>query len=413
MKTSEKQKHDLSGSALTLQYDGTGTATAALAAGTLTIARSNVNAFTLVYTGSAATCTAAIASNTLTIARAAEEAIEVKYAGEEEVATITIADNILTILIRDAPTVLDLTHSDYNTIAKVITTLDAIPDVSASLVTGAINTNTGISLDAIAETSIKTKQKLKYTPANLTWDLASGSYNTITKIIAALDALDLYTCTIAAGAVGTGAGTTMNNLAATSIKTQLILKSSPAAATYDLSTAPYDTLAELIAALDAVADLSCDAVTEYTSHPSAQLVTFEATNINNPITFEMDYSALTSNFLALGYPIGIRGWDTLALYVKVDINSSKDTRFKFLVKPTPADEDLFLIDHSKISCPNASLSAAKDYIELDSDADQSIEIVLPSIYGIDAIQIQISAGTVGVTAGKILSIEYVRTKGGG
>ena len=43
--------------ALTLLYTGTGTATAALAANTLTIARANVHAFNLKYTGTG-TCNA-------------------------------------------------------------------------------------------------------------------------------------------------------------------------------------------------------------------------------------------------------------------------------------------------------------------------------------------------------------------
>jgi hypothetical protein len=70
------------------------------------------------------------------------------------------------------------------------------------------------------------------------------------------------------------------------------------------------------------------------------------------------------------------------------------------------------MDHNRIKCPNATIPATKNYIELDSDADQLIEVVIPDLYGIEAVQVQISAETAGASPGAITSIEYMRTKEG-
>jgi hypothetical protein len=70
------------------------------------------------------------------------------------------------------------------------------------------------------------------------------------------------------------------------------------------------------------------------------------------------------------------------------------------------------MDHNRVKCPYATIPATKDYIELDSDADQLVEVVIPDLYGIAAVQVQVSAGTVGETAGAITAIEYFRTKEG-
>ena len=492
-------------SALTLLYTGTGTATAALAANTLTVTRANVNAFTLTYTGSAATCTvaqdadtltiartaepaialtyigtaatctAAVAANTLTIARTAEDAFTLTYTGANPTATVKVVGTTLTYDIGAGDVAIDLTNESYNTIAKVVAALDALDDVTCTLATGAINTNAGTTLNALSVTSIKTALNLDYTPADLTYDLTNGSYDTIAKVVTVLDALDLYTCTLISGAINTNASTTLNNKTATSIKTVLnltytpadltwdltnasyntlaeiiaalealdlytctiatgaigtdasglldtleaasiktakVLKYSYADLTYDLTNGSYDTLAELIAVLDAVADLTCTAVTSHTGSASIQLVAFEAASINTALTLTMNYATLTATYNDIGDPIGVKGWDSLALYVKVDINSTNNPRFKFLGKTEADDTDLFLMDHNRIKCPSATVPATEDYIELDSDADQLVEIVIPELYGIAAVQVQVSAGTVGATAGAITAIEYVRTKEG-
>ena len=70
------------------------------------------------------------------------------------------------------------------------------------------------------------------------------------------------------------------------------------------------------------------------------------------------------------------------------------------------------MDHNRIKCPSATIPATKDYIELDSDADQLVEIIIPDLYGIEAVQVQVSAGTAGASPGAITSIEYFRTKEG-
>lgn len=399
--------------AFTLTYTGTGVATAAVASNTLTITRANANAFTLTYTGSAATCTVAQDSDTLTIARTAENAFTLTYTGEEETATVAVAANTLTYVIGTAePVSYDLTNESYNTIAKVVAALDAVDGLTCTLATGAVNTNTGTTLNNLTATSIKTALALKYTPANLTWDLTNASYNTLAEIIAALEALDLYTCTLATGAIGTDNSALLDTLEAASIKTAKTLKYSYADLTYDLTNASYDTLSELIAALDAVADLTCTAVTTHTGNSSILLADFEAASINTALTPVMSQVKFTASYNDIGEPIGVKGWDSLALYVKVDINDTQNARLRFYGKTEVADTDLFLMDHNRIKCPNATVPATENYIELDSDADQLVEVIIPELYGIEAVQVQISAGTAGASPGTITSIEYMRTMEG-
>jgi len=400
-------------SALTLLYTGTGTATAANAANTLTIARANVEGFTLTYTGTG-TATVAQAADVLTIARANVHAFSISYTPTaEETATITIDATKVILTIDGTPTNYAFADGDKDTIAKMVAVLDAVSGISCTIDAGATGASNSNLLDAMEATDlVAAAVTATYTPADETHDLTAGAKDTFTEIIAILHAEADLTCTIATGISGSTASTLLDALEAASINTAKTLTYTPADATYDLTHADRNLLSELIAELDAVTDLTCTAVTTHTGNASIQLVAFEAASINTALTMTMNYASLTATFNDIGEPIGVKGWDSLALYVKVDINSSQNARLKFMAKTEVEDTDLFLMDHNRIKCPYATIPATEDYIELDSDADQLIEVVIPDLYGIAAVQVQVSAGTVGETAGAITAIEYVRTKEG-
>lgn len=490
--------------AFTIQYTGTGTGTLTHASHVITMARANVNAFTLTYTGSAATCTvaqaddvltiartvepaialtyvgtaatctAAIAANTLTIARTAEDAFSLVYTGAEATATVTVAANTLTYQLgANAPVALDLTNESYNTIAKVVAALDAVDGLTCTLATGAINTNAGTTIDALTSTSIKTAVNLNYTPANLTYDLTNGSYDTIAKVVTVLDALDLYTCTLISGAINTNASTTLNNKTATSIKTVLNLTYTPANLTWDLTNASYNSMTEIVAALDALTNYTCtlatgavgtdasgllDAqeavtiktaktltytyadVTLDTSNGSYNTVTeviealdalngvvtssetttfltmdaikineFEATNIATALDITIDTGEPTTSFLPLGAEIRVEGTEYLAIYATVDINDTQNMRLKATARLESGGTD-YVIDHSQILYSRDSVAADKSYIEIANDEDQNLMWLIP-IYGYSHIQMWLSAGTVGASFGKLTALSYQNIKG--
>ncbi len=413
-----KQSLDIANvSACTLLYTGTGTATAAKAANTLTIARANVHAFNLKYTGSG-TCNAYVDSGDgFCYYREGVTAFTLQFTGEGT-CTVTIAANVLTITRGETPTAYDLTDPLYDTLTELIAVLNAVEDLTCTIGDDALGSESTIKLNAIEATDITSELELTYDETEITYDLANPLYDTVGKLVAVLNAIAYFTCTRDSGCAAntntnlldTYEEALVNNYEVT--PTGVNITYSPADVTYDLTHADRNLLSELIAELEAVADLTCTAVTTHTGNASIQLIDFSATSINTALTMTMNYASFTATYNDIGDPIGVQGWDSLALYVKVDINSSQNARFKFLGKTEVDDTDLFLMDHNRIKCPSATIPATKDYIELDSDADQLVEIVIPELYGIAAVQVQVSAGTVGATAGAITAIEYFRTKEG-
>lgn len=404
-------------SALTLLYTGTGTATAALAANTLTIARANVHAFNLKYTGTG-TCNAYVDSEDgFCYYREGVTAFALQFTGEGD-CTVTIAANVLTITRGEVPTAYDLTDPLYDTLTELVAVLNAVEDLTCTIGDDALGTEASIKLSAIEATDITSELELTYDETEIQYDLANALYDTVGELVAVLNAVAYFTCTrntACAANTNTNLLDTYEELEDTEYELTsagVNVTYTPADATYDLTNAARNLLSELIAELDAISDLTCTAVTTHTGNASIQLVAFEAASINTALTMTMNYASLTATFNDIGDAIGVQGWDSLALYVKVDINSSQNARLKFLAKTEVDDTDLFLMDHNRMKCPYATIPATEDYIELDSDADQLVEVVIPDLYGIAAVQVQVSAGTVGETAGAITAIEYFRTKEG-
>ncbi len=397
--------------AFTIQYTGTGTGTLTHASHVITMARANVNAFTLTYTGSAATCTVAQDADTLTIARTAENAFSLVYTGEEATATVAVAENTLTYVIGTGePVSYDLTNTSYNTIAKVVAALNAVDGLTCTLATGAVDTNTGITLNNLTATSIKTALNLKYTPANLTWDLTNASYNTLTKIVAALDALDLYTCTLATGAVGTDASALLDALEAASIKTAKTLTYSYADVQLDTSNASYNTITKVIEALDALNGVVTSAeTTTFLTMDAIKINEFEATNIATALAVTIDTGEPTTSFLPIGAEIRVEGTQYLAIYATVDINDTQNMRLKATARLESGGTD-YVIDHSQILYSRDSVATDKSYIEIANDEDQNLMWLIP-IYGYSHIQMWMSAGTVGASFGKITALSYQNIKG--
>ena len=164
--------------ALTLLYTGTGTATAALAANTLTIARANVHAFNLKYTGTG-TCNAYVDDEDgFSYYREGVTAFALQFTGEGD-CTVTIAANVLTITRGEVPTAYDLTDPLYDTLTKLVAVLNAVEDLTCTIGDDALGTEASINLNAIEATDITSELELTYDETEIQYDLANALYDTI------------------------------------------------------------------------------------------------------------------------------------------------------------------------------------------------------------------------------------------
>ena len=203
----------------------------------------------------------------------------------------------------------------------------------------------------------------------------------------------------------TGAATTTCTIATSTLT--VTRDGTPTA--YDLTNTSYDTITELVAVLDAVADLACSAETLRTWNPSKYLTARSATAMTSgtALTLTMDTRYFSAAVADLGEEIRTNGHTGIVLYAKIDINDTVNPRFKILAKHTYEGADKYVIPHSTIISANTTAEATNEnYVELDSDTDQNIVMIIPNLYGADSIQVQIYAGTAGASPGLVTELKY-------
>ncbi len=113
--------------------------------------------------------------------------------------------------------------------------------------------------------------------------------------------------------------------------------------------------------------------------------------------------SFTASWVDYGDEIGTDGHKVLGLWLNIDINDTQDARLRVLAKHT-AGGDTYVFP---IKVDTATVVNVEDeYHEFvtDEDARRVVEITLDDI--IPFIQVQIQAGTVGVSAGQILDSKY-------
>jgi hypothetical protein len=178
----------------------------------------------------------------------------------------------------------------------------------------------------------------------------------------------------------------------------------------DTSNASYNTVTEVIEALDALNGVVTSAeTTTFLTMDAIKINEFEATNIATPFAVTIHTGEVTTTFLPLGEEIRVEGTEYLAIYGKVDINSTNNMRLKATARLESGGTD-YVIDHSQIKYSRDAVAADKSYIEIANDEDQYFMWLIP-IYGYSHIQLWISAGTVGATAGEMDEIKYQNIKG--
>lgn len=394
--------------AFTIKYRGPaiGGATIAFSSPNLSIARTGIPGFYLKYIGDAATCTAAFAANTLTIARTSETAFTIVYSGEGA-CTYKLASNILTIAVDGTPVAeLDITAVGYDTIGEVVAAIHALDDIACTIGTGVATGAASSLLTAVADAVAVTTYAAKHTPANLTYDCTQAANDTITKLVAVLDALALFTCTIHSVATGSALTTGLTALSATSIKNELILTYAATTA-YDCSQAANDTLGEISAILSAIADLEVTAITKHTAVPSLKLNALSATSIMTaPLTLTYTSKVITATAYDLGDEINVAGADWLWIGATLDVNDAVNVRIHAVAKMESGGTE-YQIDLAEIKNDYNLVTTALTYAEINTDADQSVGMVIP-VYGYEIIQLKVSAGTAGATPGQITAVNYAK-----
>lgn len=113
----------------------------------------------------------------------------------------------------------------------------------------------------------------------------------------------------------------------------------------------------------------------------------------------------TASWVDYGPEIGVDGHNHFSLWLIIDINDTADARFRILAKHTGGGADEYTLPIRKVT-PSA-VSLQNEYYELsvDEDCEPVISFDLGEV--IPFAQVQIQAGTVGATAGQILSSKYV------
>lgn len=403
---------DTAGNAFTLRYIGTGTGAVALAADTITVARDNVNGLIIRYTGTG-TSTVTKSSNNVTFTRANVNAFSISYTPTaEETATITITATKATLTIDGTPTDFTFADEDKNTITKLIAALDAVEGITCTAATGAVGATNSDKMVAVTATDIVAAAYTgKYTPANEVLDVSQTANNTLTKLVGVIGALAGMTCSLATGASGASAGTTLKDFTSKNIHAAAYTALyTPADATWDTTQTANNTIKKLVDLFNATDYLTAVLSTDVDDGADSQLlVAFTSTNIT---TTAKQFTYISggfeeTTFMNMGPPVGVMGWDSATYLIKVDINSSQNVRLKFLMKSTK-DGDAYPFNHDLITKPvNSSVAATKDYIELDVDSDQDISIVIPNLYGAQYIQLQANAQTVGATPGQLDKVDII------
>lgn len=108
---------------------------------------------------------------------------------------------------------------------------------------------------------------------------------------------------------------------------------------------------------------------------------------------------LTSGWVNLGEPIDMTNFNRLGLYLNLDINSSLNARFRALGKRAKNDAEVYTLPIKTVSASDVKVES--EYVEFNVDADQRMILTIATEGVVPFIQIQVQAGTVGVTPGQI------------
>jgi hypothetical protein len=113
----------------------------------------------------------------------------------------------------------------------------------------------------------------------------------------------------------------------------------------------------------------------------------------------------TASWVDYGSEISSDGHVRISLWFDIDINDTTDVRVRILAKHTRGGADEYTFPIETIS--DTYISVKDEYVEfaVDVDGKHVISFELDEI--IPFVQVQIQAGTVGASAGQMLSSKYI------
>ncbi len=118
-----------------------------------------------------------------------------------------------------------------------------------------------------------------------------------------------------------------------------------------------------------------------------------------PVTLTGSWQDLGS--AAPGPNINVMDCLSLSLWLKVDINDSQNLRIRMLGLQADGATDLY--DMPILEVGAANIKAQGGYVELNVDVDQNIILSFPTVDQVPVVKFQVQVGTVGATAGQIVS----------
>lgn len=110
---------------------------------------------------------------------------------------------------------------------------------------------------------------------------------------------------------------------------------------------------------------------------------------------------LTASFADLGSIVDVRGFTSIAVFLKIDINDSLNVQLQAIGRTKETATDDYLLPIKSVSLSAGLVKLKAGIFEFDSDTNQLIIIEVETGNLIPFIQLQIKAGTVGASAGQI------------
>ena len=265
---------DLTGApAMEITYGGSGTAAAAEVSGTdLILSLEGAPVAALSYDGSGTAATATKATTTLTLLVEAHPGIDIQYTGAGTACEMSFDGSTLTTVCEGAGAddlVLDVSDEANNTLTELAGVI-AAGNYTCTVNAEATGTWDSALLDEVVAQDIKTgSYTATYTGADQAIDLSHGDNNTVTELVAVLDALDNYSCTVDGEATGTW--DTANITDGTyDITTSADLTYTGTDLTYDLTHGDNNTLTKIVDIVEALGNYSCTIDAEATGAWASQ-----------------------------------------------------------------------------------------------------------------------------------------------
>lgn len=122
--------------------------------------------------------------------------------------------------------------------------------------------------------------------------------------------------------------------------------------------------------------------------------------INAPLTLTGAWQDL-GTLVPFGPQINVMDCQSISVWLNVDINDSLNVRLRVVALPSDGSADEYNLPILSVNA--AVVRAEAEFVELNVDADQKIVLSFPTVDQVPIIKVQVMAGTVGATAGQLLS----------